>query len=68
VTEEIAGTTPQNSFQLPDDVAIVETFVGETTHRDSEAVAYARVLDLLWEDAVTGDDARHLIVEAARDL
>jgi hypothetical protein len=29
--------TPQNSFQTYDDVAIVETFIGETTYRDEEA-------------------------------
>jgi hypothetical protein len=34
------ATTPQNSFQMYDDLAIVSTFVGETTYRDDEA-AYA---------------------------
>ncbi|WP_319460483.1 DUF5753 domain-containing protein [Micromonospora sp. RTP1Z1] len=36
------ATTPQNSFQLYDDVAIVETFVGETTYRDDEAATYTK--------------------------
>lgn len=62
------ATTPQNSFQMYDDVAIVETFVGETTHRDDEAAAYAKAIDRLWNDAVTGEEARRLIVHAARDL
>ncbi|SIR90191.1 helix-turn-helix domain-containing protein [Micromonospora avicenniae] len=61
-------TTPQNSFQMYDDVAIVETFVGETTHRDDEAAAYAKAIDRLWNEAVTGEDARRLIVRAAQDL
>jgi len=60
--------TPQNSFQMYDDVAIVETFIGETTYRDEEAAAYARAMYRLWEEAVTGDAARRLIVRAAEDL
>ncbi len=61
-------TTPQNSFQLYDDVAIVETFIGETLYRDAEAAAYARVMDRLWDEAVTGEEARRLIVKASGDL
>lgn len=56
--------TPQNSFQMYDDVAIVETFIGETVHRGPEAEAYARAMDHLWTEAVTGARARHLIVRA----
>ncbi|MEU5724422.1 DUF5753 domain-containing protein [Micromonospora sp. NPDC047738] len=62
------ATTPQNSFQMYDDVAIVETFVGETTYRDDEAATYTRAIERLWEEAVTGEDARRLIVRAAQDL
>ncbi|MBY8873729.1 hypothetical protein K7640_18015 [Micromonospora sp. PLK6-60] len=51
-----------------DDVAIVETFVGETTHRDDEAAAYAKAIERLWNEAITGEDARRLIVRAAHDL
>jgi transcriptional regulator with XRE-family HTH domain len=61
-------TTPQNSFQIYDDVVIVETFIGETTHRQDEAAAYARVMERLWDAAVTGESARRLIVKAANDL
>jgi transcriptional regulator with XRE-family HTH domain len=57
--------TPQNAFQLYDDIAIVETFIGETIHRGPDAAAYAQALDRLWDEAVTGDDARRLIVHAA---
>lgn len=56
--------TPQNSFQLYDDIAIVETFIGETVHRGPEAEAYARAMDRLWSQAVTGTQARRLIVRA----
>jgi transcriptional regulator with XRE-family HTH domain len=57
--------TPQNAFQLYDDLAVAETFIGETAHQGDEAAAYARVLDLLWDQAVTGEEARRLIVRAA---
>lgn len=61
-------TTPQNSFQLYDDLAIVETFVGETVHGPKESVAYASTIDRLWAEALTGDNARKLIISAAHDL
>jgi hypothetical protein len=58
-------TVPQNSFDLFDDrLAVVETFVGESTHTGAEAATYARALDRLWADAVTGEDARRLIAAA----
>ncbi|MGH3646810.1 MAG: helix-turn-helix domain-containing protein [Micromonosporaceae bacterium] len=62
------AVTPQNSFSLIDDVAYVETFVGEAVHYGDEAVAYHRVMDRLWDDAVTGEQARKLIVSAAQAL
>jgi hypothetical protein len=62
------AATPQNSFQMYDDLAIVETFAGETTHRDDEAAAYAKAIELLWSESVTGEDARRLVVQAAQDL
>ncbi|MGH3714350.1 MAG: helix-turn-helix domain-containing protein [Micromonosporaceae bacterium] len=60
--------SPQNAFVLFDDVAYVETFVGETVHVGDEAAAYHRVMDRLWADAVTGEEARRLIMRAVRDL
>ncbi|MEQ4205772.1 helix-turn-helix transcriptional regulator [Actinopolymorpha sp. B9G3] len=62
------ATTPQNSFQMYDDIAIVETFVTETTHTDEEAAAYSHVMERLWDDAATGQDARRLIFDAAEAL
>jgi transcriptional regulator with XRE-family HTH domain len=61
-------TTPQNSFQMYDDLAIVETFVGETMHHEEEAAMYGRALNLLWAEAVVGEDARHLIIAASGAL
>jgi hypothetical protein len=43
---QLATTPPKNSFQMDDD--LVETFVGETTHRDDEAAAYAKAIERLW--------------------
>ncbi len=62
------GTTPQNSFQLYGDTAVVETFVGEWTHRPEDSATYAHVLERLWADAVEGDAARRLIVAAQESL
>jgi hypothetical protein len=62
------ATTPQNSFQIYDNLAIVEAFVGETTHRDDEAAAYAKAIERLWTESVTGEGARRLVVQAAQDL
>lgn len=63
--------TPQNSVHLyfgEETVAEVETLIGQAWHRGPEADAYSRALDLLWQQAVTGDEARGLIVAAARAL
>lgn len=65
------ATTPQNSVQIyvgNESVAAVETFIGETFHRDDEAESYGRALDRLWDDAVTGENARELIIAATRTL
>ncbi|MBX6722541.1 MAG: helix-turn-helix transcriptional regulator [Dactylosporangium sp.] len=62
------STTPQNSFQLYDDLACVETFIGETRHTGDEAAAYAAAMDRMWTEAREGDAARALLVRAAHDL
>lgn len=65
------ATTPQDNVQIyvgEETIAVAETFIGETWHRDSEAEAYGRAVDRLWKDAVEGDRARELIVQAARAL
>ena len=65
------ATTPQNSFQVyvgKEAVAVTETFIGETWHRDDQAAAYGRALDRLWKDAVEGDAARRLITSASQAL
>jgi hypothetical protein len=61
-------TPPQNAFQLYDDAAVVETFVGESTHSPQDSAAYARVLDRLWEDAVEGARALAVLDRATARL
>lgn len=65
------ATTPQNSFQIyvsDEPVSVFETFAGEEWRRGAEADKFGRALDLLWEEAVTGEQARELILAAARAL
>ena len=65
------STTPQNSFQIyvnEAPVAVAETFIGETWHRDAEADQYGRALDRLWEEALEGEPARRLIIAAIESL
>jgi transcriptional regulator with XRE-family HTH domain len=66
------ATTPQNDVELyytaDGVIAVTETFIGETWHRDEEAAAYARAVDRQWKDAVEGDAARELIVRARDSL
>jgi transcriptional regulator with XRE-family HTH domain len=59
--------SPQHGFVIYDDIAIVENYVEEITYRQEPAVKLSRVMDDLAAEAVTGDDARRLIV-AAMDM
>lgn len=61
-------TTPQNGFILFDDLAVVETFVGETMHHDDEAAAYAAAMTSLATEARYDESARQLILRAMEDL
>jgi transcriptional regulator with XRE-family HTH domain len=60
--------TPQQSFWIFDDVAVVEGFVGETAYEGAEAKQFLRAMELLWDQAAIGDDARRLILAAAEAL
>lgn len=61
--------TPQNSFELFDDVGYVETFATDGPRLLADEVAkYDVVMARLWEDAVEGDEARQLILDAIADL
>lgn len=55
--------TPQNSFQMYDDLVIVEGFDMEN---EPESGLYERVFDDLWGAAAIGEDARPLIAGAIK--
>ena len=57
-------TAPQNSFILFDDLAVVETFVGETMHHDAEAAGYSSTMDSLATEAQYDADCRQIILRA----
>ena len=65
------GTTPQNGFQIyvvDEPLVVVETFEGETAYRGAKAEHHERVLEAMWGEAVTGDAAREVIIDAAAAL
>lgn len=59
---------PQNRFIAVDDEVLVEDFAAETRYRGSKADVYLRAWDIAVVEAVTGDEARRLIVAAMRAL
>lgn len=57
--------TPVHGFLILDDVTIIETYSSETEIQGDEAAAYGRIFDRLMAEAVTGENARQLIVASA---
>lgn len=64
----VLPAVPWNGFLILDDLAIVEHFAGELRVRDVQAATYAKAMDLLMGEAVTGEQARALIVRAMEDI
>ncbi|WP_051797274.1 helix-turn-helix domain-containing protein [Catenuloplanes japonicus] len=63
------STWPQASFQMFDgESVLVENLYGDVKYVGDEAAIFARALDLMWQDAVEGDEARRLLVAAADAL
>jgi transcriptional regulator with XRE-family HTH domain len=63
------ATTPQNSFTVYDDAVVaVDLFTRGAEYTGQEVERYTRVMDLLWGDAVEGDQARRLIDAAMAAL
>jgi transcriptional regulator with XRE-family HTH domain len=60
--------TPLHGFALLDDSVIYETYAAEVTVDAEEAAVYGPVFDRLAAEAVTGDEARRLIADAAAAL
>lgn len=59
---------PLHGFLQLDDLTIVETFASSIRLRGEEADVYDQIMRIVGAAAVDGDDARRLILEAARDL
>lgn len=65
------ATTPQHAFQIytgDEKLAVVESFVRESFYRGEDADTFERALDLMWRDAVGGEEARELIFAAQQAL
>jgi hypothetical protein len=52
-------------YQGAERVAAVELFAAESFYRGEDADAFNRAIDRLWADALVGEDARQLILDAA---
>ena len=59
---------PMVGFLTVDDLTVVETFTGQDEYLGQESATYERIVDGLMAEAVTGDEARRLILAAADDL
>ncbi len=62
------NVAPMVGYLTTDDVTIVETFTSEDDFAGPESLTYDRITDALLAEAVTGDEARHLIAAAAASL
>ncbi len=59
---------PETRFVMLDDVVMVEHPAGDETYRGDRTAKYAKAMEALAAESVTGDDARRLIVAAMRAL
>lgn len=63
--------SPQNMLEIyvgEKTVAVTETFADEHWYVDEKAEVCQRAIDLVWEEAVEGEAARELIMQAMRAL
>jgi transcriptional regulator with XRE-family HTH domain len=60
--------TPVNGFLLLDDRLIIETYSGEDQEHGDESAIHHRIFDTFMSNALTGDEARRLIMAAAASL
>lgn len=61
-------TVPQNRFIAIDDVVYVEDFADEVVYRGERVLTYTKAMDLLVGEAVTGEQARRLVIAASDAL
>jgi transcriptional regulator with XRE-family HTH domain len=62
------AVVPMAGFIMADEITVVETFTSADVLRGEESTKYAEFADLLMSEAVTGDEARRLIMAAAASL
>jgi transcriptional regulator with XRE-family HTH domain len=55
---------PQHGFQMYDDLVVVETFDGEDSREAPDL--YVEVMDAMWEQALTGEDARAFLAKTVK--
>jgi transcriptional regulator with XRE-family HTH domain len=60
--------SPLNSFQLLDDLLVVESYGYEDRVGGDLAETHARIFDMLMNESATGENARRLIASAAERL
>lgn len=59
---------PTTDFLIVDAQAYVETHTGEVKAGEPDSAKYAEIFDVLKAEALTGDDARRLVMAAADNL
>ena len=59
---------PLHGFLMLDELVVIETFASSVRLRGEEAATYKRIMGLLVDAAVAGDEARQVILQAARNL
>lgn len=59
---------PMVGFLMADAITVVESFTSQDILRGDESAKYGEIADGLIAEAVTGDDARRLVMSAAADL
>jgi hypothetical protein len=59
---------PMVGFLMADELVVVESFTSEDTLLGEESAKYGQIFDMMWADAVEGEDARRIITEASERL
>lgn len=59
---------PMLGFLMADELVIVETFTSADSILGQEAAKYGEIMDMMWADAVEGEDARQIIATATDSL
>lgn len=66
--DTVLPTAPMHGFLIVDDVTYIETHAAEDEIPPSESVQYGKIMDGFQAEAVTGDEARQILIRAADHL